>query len=269
MSQLLRDAIGRVDAVRRDLARVKAEHINSEKDKQLVRSFVDEYFRIVRPSLAIFPALSAELERVDATLQELLLLSHRRSTVALYRKLLAHCKKSFVALDTQSLTQAQSISSSSERNGVDKRILETLQKLLPSAAAAYEQALLDLEGTARKSYRGPATDLREALRETLDHLAPDAAVTKQPGFKAEPNTHGPTMKQKIRYVLSMRGVSRTLSETSERAADAVDEAVGAFVRSVYSRTSLSTHTPTDRDEVLRIRDWVRVVMCELLEVRAA
>lgn len=95
----------------------------------------------------------------------------------------------------------------------------------------------------------------------------DHEVRKQPGFKLDSNTSGPTMKQKVRHLLSSRGVSRTLAETPERAADAVDEVVGAFVRSVYSRSSLSTHTPTDRDEVLRVRDWVRVVMCELLQIR--
>ncbi|MBI3603805.1 MAG: hypothetical protein HY205_05085 [Nitrospirae bacterium] len=268
MLQLLRDAIGRVEALQRELSRLKAAHVNSETDKQAIRAVVDEYFRSIRPSIAIYPALAGELGYVDSTLQNILLLSHRRSTVAAYRKLLGQCKKALVALDTLALTQAHHPSNAAQKGGVDGRILETLQRLLPSAAAAYEQALLDLE-QKRISYRGPATDLREALRETLDHLAPDVAVTKQQGYKVEPNTNGPTMKQKVRYVLLSRGMSRTLTEPSERAADAVDEAVGAFVRSVYSRSSLSTHTPTDRDEVLRIRDWVRVVMCELLEIRGA
>ena len=56
-------------------------------------------------------------------------------------------------------------------------------------------------------------------------------------------------------------------QSPETAAEAVDELVGAFVRSVYSRSSVSTHTPTDRSEILRIRDWVRLALCELLEVR--
>lgn len=266
MIQLLSDAIGRVEALQRDLSRVKAKHVNSETDKGAIRSVIDDYFRSIRPSIAIYPALRSDLDTVDGCLQEVLSLSHRRTPVNAYKRLLAKCKASLVALESLSLTQSRAEATVSNKNSVDGKIIETLGRLLPSAAAAYKQALADLENSQRTSYRGPAADLRESLRETLDHLAPDGAVTKQPGFKLEPNTTGPTMKQKVRYILSSRGISRTLSETSERAADAVEEAVGAFVRSVYTRSSLSTHTPTDRNEVLRIRDWVRVVLCELLEI---
>lgn len=267
MIQLLRDAIGRVETLQRDLTRLKAKHVNSETGKVAIRTLVDDYFRSIRPSIAIYPALRGELEAVDNCLQEVLLLSHRRTPVGAYKRLLSNCKASLISLESQSLMQAQPESVVSQSNSVDANIVETLCRLLPSAAASYEQALHDLEDTQRKSYRGPATDLREALRETLDHLAPDEPLMKQSGFKLEPNATGPTMKQKARYILASRGLSRTLSETPERAVDAVEEAVGAFVRSVYTRSNLSTHTPTDRNEVLRIRDWVRVVMCELLEIR--
>ena len=266
MIQLLRDAIGRVEALQRELARLKAKHVNSETDKSAIRSLVDDYFRATRPSISIYPGLRTRLDEVDGFLQQVLSLTHRRTPVTLYRRLLQSCKAALVSLESLSLTEARP-SAGTEQNTVDGRIIETLSSLVPSAASAYRQVLADLGDTQRTSYRGPATDLREALRETLDHLAPDHDVTKQPGFKLETGTNGPTMKQKVRHVLSSRGLSRTLAETPERAADAVDEAVGAFVRSVYSRSSLSTHTPTDRDEVLRVRDWVRVVMCELLQIR--
>lgn len=266
MIQLLRDAIGRVEALQRDLSRLRAKHVNLETHKDAIRSLVDKYFRVTRPSISIYPALRTRLEEVDNCLQEVLSLTHRRTPVTVYRKLLQSCKAALVSLESLSLTQVQP-GAGSTQNDVDSRILETLNSLVASAASAYRQALADLADTRRSSYRGPATDLREALRETLDYLAPDHQVTKQPGFKLDVGASGPTMKQKVRHVLSSRGVSRTLADTPERAADAVEEAVGAFVRSVYSRSSLSTHTPTDRDEVLRVRDWVRVVMCELLQIR--
>lgn len=242
--------------------------MNSDTEKSAVREFVDHYFRSVRPAAAVFPIVGGYLSDADESLQELLALSHRRSAVSAYRKCLARCKKALIAADTSSLLESQSRSGQTGGNNVDQQILTTLKRLLPSAASSYEQALLDLK-EQRLSYRGPATDLREALRELLDHLAPDEAVVKQQGFKLEPNTSGPTMKQKVRYILSQRGVSRTLSEPSERAASAVDEAIGTFVRSIYTRSNVSTHTPTDRDEVLRISDWVRVALCEILEIRAA
>src|SRR5690606_26559968 len=132
-------------------------------------------------------------------------------------------------------------------------------------AMSYEQALIDLRTEDRLSWRGPATDLREALREVLDKLAPDDEVKAAPGFKPEPDARGPTMKQKVRYVLRNRRVSKSISEPTENAATAVDEALGAFVRSVYTRSSVSTHTSTSRGEALRVLDLVRVVLCELLE----
>lgn len=267
MIQLLRDAIGQVEALQKDLSRMKAKQVNSETDKSAIRAVVDDYFRTKRPSIAIYPSLRPLLDKIDSSLQQILVLSHRRTPVGTYRRLLSKCKATLISIESMSLTEAQPTTNNPMENDIDGIILTTLAKLLPSAAASYEQALTDLNSTQRKSYRGPATDLREALRETLDHLAPDDTVTKKPGFKLEPNTTRPTMKQKVRYILASRGQSQTLTETSERAADAIEEAVGSFVRSVYSRSSYSTHTPTDRNEVLRIRDWVRVVMCELLAIR--
>jgi hypothetical protein len=61
-------------------------------------------------------------------------------------------------------------------------------------------------------------------------------------------------------------VSRTAMQTPEAAVEAVEEAVGSFVRSVYTRSSVSTHTPTDRTEVSRVRDWVRAALRELLNI---
>lgn len=89
----------------------------------------------------------------------------------------------------------------------------------------------------------------------------------EPGFKLERDASGPTMKQKVRYILRKRGTSRTAMQSPETATQAVDEIVGTFVRSVYSRSSVSAHIPTDWNEILRIRDWVRAAFCELLEVR--
>ena len=75
------------------------------------------------------------------------------------------------------------------------------------------------------------------------------------------------MKQKVRYILRNRGQSKATAATTEDATAAIDEAMGTFVRSVYTRSAVSTHTPTDRSEVMRLRDLVRVVLGELLEAR--
>src|SRR5205823_1474125 len=82
----------------------------------------------------------------------------------------------------------------------DKRIIETLSELLPTAALSYQQAIADLADDSRVSFRGPALELRETLRTTLDHLATDDAVTAEDNYVQEKDRHGPTMKQKVRFI---------------------------------------------------------------------
>jgi Predicted pPIWI-associating nuclease len=152
-------------------------------------------------------------------------------------------------------------------DGVDLRIVETLRSVVPSAGLSYAQALYDLQSDSCLSWRGPAADLREALRETLDYLAPDDEVAAMAGYRQDPNVNGPTMKQKVHFVLKKRGASKAFTEPAEAATEAIDSTIGTFVRSVYTRSNVSTHTPTQKAEVARTRDFVRVVLCELLEIR--
>jgi hypothetical protein len=222
----------------------------------------ESYFNDVRPSLREAPDSTQHRDVVDAAMKDLLALCHKRGSVEKYKQLLRTAKGHLIHLDTGLVVRSEE---ADVRTTKDIAIVTTLRALLPSAAASYEQALADLAAATRLSWRGPATDLREALRETLDHLAPDADVVGSAGYKAEPNTSGPTMKQKVRYILKNRGRSKAASATTEDATIAIDEAIGAFVRSVYTRSSVSTHTPTDKREVVRILDLVRVVLGELLE----
>ena len=156
--------------------------------------------------------------------------------------------------------------SAGRRTATDQLIIETLRQVCPSAAAAYSQALADLGAEERESWRGPATELREALRETLDVLAPDDEITKQPGFRFEQDAHRPTMKQKVRYILKKREIPSGAMAVPENAVQGVEDILGGITRSVYNRSSISTHTPTDKKEVVRVHAWVRLVLCDLLEV---
>lgn len=174
-----------------------------------------------------------------------------------------------IAIDAQVVSSTAFAANQHKSHSVDLQIVGTLQSIVPSAALSYQQAVSDLQGATRLSWRGPATDLREALRETLDYLAPDEDVKAISGYKQEPNTSGPTMKQKVRFVLKNRGASKAVSAPTESAIDGVEESLGTFIRSVYTRSSVSTHTPTDKTEVLRVRDLVRVVLVELLEIHSA
>ncbi len=256
-----------------DLERLR-KSLNTERGRQLqsvakraaLRSLVETYFRSIRPELTKSGLVESALASVDAEMQDMLALCHKHGSVKTYKTILQSIKQYLVQVDS-GLISANPPAQGSQRAPVDVRIVSTLKDLLPGAALSFEQALTDLDEEERLSWRGPATDLREALRETLDHLAPDKDVESAPGYKQEVGTSGPTMKQKVRFILRNRGKSKAVSATAEEAATSVDEAIGSFVRSVYTRSAVSTHTPSDKTEVLRILDLVRVALCELLEVR--
>jgi hypothetical protein len=248
------------------LRSVRAAQVERIDVKSATRDAADYYFRGVRESLVQGGVSDAVISECDTLAHELLAATHKKAATATYRAKVKSLHKLVIDAEKVLLLSTSGSPSLAALDPTDARIVETLKALLPSAALSYEQATLDLRQESRLSWRGPATDLREALRETLDHLAPDKDVTAQTGFKLEAGTSGPTMKQKVRFILKNRGVSKGAMDTPEAAVVAVDEAVGTFVRSVYTRSSISTHTPTDRAEVIRIRDWVRVALCELLAI---
>jgi hypothetical protein len=266
MLELVRDLEQRLAGLEKTLRGVRSARVDRSDIRATTRDAIDFYFRVVREALANSGVSDEVLDSCDRIAHDLLEATHRRVATATYRTLLKSFHRG--ALDAEKVVLLASKRSQVEHvlDPTDKRIVDTLNGLLPSAALSYEQAILDLSQSTRLSWRGPATDLRESLRETLDHLAPDKDVSSQPGFKLESGTSGPTMKQKVRFILRKRGVSKAAMDTPEAAVAAVDDAVGTFVRSVYTRSSVSTHTPTDRSEVLRIRDWVRVALCELLAI---
>jgi hypothetical protein len=267
MSQVLRTYIQEVEKARKDLNRVNGQ-LQSQKRRDDLRLLVERYFSEVRPTLVSKQEQDESIKLIDDRMQELLVLCHKKSMGKRYQEILAHAKGFLIAVDSEAVAAAGQVADKKGMEVVDTQIIGTLQSIVPSAALSYEQATADIHSAKRMSWRGPATDLREALRETLDHLAPDKDVKAMPGYKQDASTDGPTMKQKVRYILRNRGASKAVSGPAEEAVDAVEEAVGSFVRSVYTRSNVSTHTPTDKTEVLRVRDLVRIVLCELLEIHA-
>jgi hypothetical protein len=260
----VRTLMGRVHRLDRDVRPLKGKQVFRAALRQEARDIVDSYFREHREHFVIGGLKN--IEELDARMHQLLETAQRHSIAATYRSVLKALDRQLYDSEKSALLVG-SAGNQNRHDPVDVLILATLSSLLPSAARSYEQALSDLRTPARLSWRGPAADLREALREALDHLAPDEAVVAQPGFKLEKDTTGPTMKQKVRHILRSRGLSKSAMQSPEAATETVDEIVGTFVRGVYTRSSVSTHTPTDRNEILRLRNWVRVALCELLEVR--
>jgi hypothetical protein len=123
---------------------------------------------------------------------------------------------------------AKSVARKETERGIDPQILIKLQGVSSSAAASYEQAILDLGDESRKSMRGTAAELREALREVLDSLAPDSAVMHEPGFKLEEGRKEPTMRQKARFVLRSRRFPKADLENTEKAVSIIEELVASL-----------------------------------------
>lgn len=269
MTSPLKSFIDCIESRRKRLVALskKQKQIHSQSERDSIKKLAECYFSEVRPAVIPNNKQTPSIAQIDSLMQKLLELSHRKCSPLAYSNTLASAKRALIQLEISEISASAVASAPEIIRDVDQQIASTLDSILPSASSAYRQALTDMHQETRMSWRGPATDLREAMRETLDYLAPDKEVTAMPGYKAEPNTSGPTMKQKVRFILKKRDMSKGQIESTEVAVAAIDEMLGAFVRSVYTRSSVSTHTATSRDEVIRIRDLVRVVLQELLEIR--
>jgi hypothetical protein len=258
----------RVEALHRELAQSKTVKVNSEAARENARALVQHYFRTVRPELVALKLPDEVIGAIDPAAQELLRLANGRNRRQSYRKVLAQLRSARTVVELQreqSLGSAVAASSS----GIEKLVLETLNRLVPTAALSYEQAVLDLRGPTRLSYRGAAVELRECVREVLDHLAPDSDVVKAAGFKLEKDTTRPTMRQKAAFILRARGVGKTVASAPQDAVHAIEQGAAALARSVYTRSSVSTHTATTREEVLNIKLYAESVLAELLQLHSS
>jgi len=239
--------------------------VTSPKTLELARGVVQEYFKAVRPIAEDGGIQPTVLSRTDTIMQDFLKYVQQKANSA---TLAETCSVAVSCLDELELA-IMKLPAGVAHHVSDARcrqVLDTLRSLCPAAASSYEQGLLDLRAGERTSWRGTAVEFREALREVLDMMAPDADVRAQPGFKLEPDTTGPTMKQKVVHVLRSRGASAKLEESGAHTANIVDELVGGFVRSVYGQSARATHSPAGKTEAQRIREYVTLALSELLEV---
>jgi Predicted pPIWI-associating nuclease len=264
--QALGNIDGEVKSLQRLVSGVKAKHVNKKETIEAFRSFVYRYFSDIRPELLQVIGEPARLADLDVEMQELLRCTQRRASVSDYRFRLKQARNALSAIELLTVS-ARSFGPDQVADGRDQAVLDSLKRICEAAATSYEQALIDLADANRKSWRGTSVEFREALREVLDTLAPDDAVTKQPGFKQEPNTKGPTMKQKGVFILRSRRPRDPEIKAFSDAINVIEELVGKLVRSVYTRSSVAVHIQMSRDEAVRIRDYVTLVLTELLEIK--
>jgi predicted pPIWI-associating nuclease len=255
------------DALRPRILASSAININADVLRNRVRLFVQAYFRNVRPELINVGIADDVLASLDVHMQRLIELSQGRNAKTTYVRTLRSVQqeRTRVLSVRERLIGERSVRLSIRHGERESRILETLAVMLPDSARSYEQALLDLRDRARTSWRGTAVELREAVREVLDHLAPDTSVMAEAGFKLEKDRKAPTMKQKATFVLRSRGLSASRRRNPQEAVTIVDELTASFVRSIYERGSATTHGSPTWEDIDRLLMYVNVVLVELLE----
>lgn len=244
---------------------IKSKQLGSTSVKDEIKAFVKAYFEVLQSD---FKNLNISTEELDSSMQALITLANAKALTSKYKTFLKKIKTSLVAIESIGSYTTRNKNTKTINNGYESAILSILNQIVPAVGNSYQQVMNDLSST-RISYRGTVAEMREVLRETLDYLAPDNEVTKMKGFKLGKDTTGPTMKQKVRYVLGNRGKSATAIKSPEDAAYIVDEGVERLVRSTYNRGSLSAHTATsDKAEASQIKMYLDTVLCELLEIHS-
>lgn len=261
--------IGSLRTLSRQIKSSGVQHVNSDSLKKKIRLFVKSYFEIVRIEML---QDNLEVAALDEQMQILLSLANARTRVSSYNDLLSSIERSLGALELQQMITksnrlAQNSHTVTSMNiiGQDKKIIDVLSKILPTVALSYQQIIFDIS-QSRISYKGTAAEQREILREVLDYLAPDSEVMSALGFRLEKDRTTPTMKQKVRFILKNRNKSQSAIEVPENATSVVDESIAKLARATYNRGSLSTHTATEKTEVLNLKRYLDSVLCELLEI---
>lgn len=262
--------VKKIDAFNFALNKSKAVNVNSQILIDQGKEIVQVYFREVRPKLSEIKYDSNFINFLDKEFQKLLSLTNGRNLKTSYKKILSDIGKTKSDVETNlELAYSQNNNESNKYllfSGVEKLIISTLAKLVPSAALSYEQAINDFSDDNRISFRGTGTELREAVREVLDCLAPDDVVVKSEGFKLEKDRSKPTMKQKAKFILKSRKISKTSLNAPQDTIEIIENNAASLARSVYERGSLSTHIATSKAEVLQLKLYVDSILAELLEI---
>ena len=234
------------------------------------RALAQTYFRTVKPELDGL-GIPEDVQRLDAKFQELLALANLPSTIGKFKRVTNGIRTLRPEIEVKvELAASKRLSRTGLFGGtpspIEQAIIETLDNLVPGAAASYRQALGDFRDHRRLSFRGTASELRECVREVLDHLAPDEEVVNVPNFRLEPNQAKPTMRQKARFILKARRVADGGRQVPEDMIVVIDESVASLPRSLYNQGSLSTHISQTRGQVAQLKVYTDAVLAELLQL---
>lgn len=148
-------------------------------------------------------------------------------------------------------------------SGRDADILARLRRQSPALADSFEQALRDLNDHTRLSYVGPAGEVREVMRATVQLLAPDEEIRKQPWFKGIPqgNKTNPSQTERTRYAVQQRKGDKDQARHIDQLAD---ELVGQIGRQTYKSGSGALHAGAMQAKVRKLTGWVFAILDEIL-----
>jgi hypothetical protein len=246
------------------VSRTRGKTVEPERVRLLAKSVALVYYESVRPELDVVKERAGLVDEIDFVIAAILQLStaarEKTAYVGQLNELRPYIQEAMVCV-MKARGTPRLVLSLTERG-----ILDTLKRMLPTTALSYEQVLRDVTEGQRVSWRGPGTELREVLREVMDHLAPDDQVMAAPGFQLEPELKRPTQKQKVRFILKARKSKSGALAVSEASVNTFEEGIATLARSTYQRGAVSTHTPTDGAEIRKLKGYVDALLVELLEV---
>lgn len=134
-----------------------------------------------------------------------------------------------------------------------------------SLGNSYMQVRSDLDDPTRTSWAGTAHEIREILATLLRLKAPDSEVKAKPWYRPEPNTSGPTQKQRVRYILQELGGGSKQVEVAEQIS-MIEDKIGDLVRATYSRASDAAHRMKGRTEAKRLLRYFEAFAHDLLNL---
>jgi len=265
------DALTALDQVSEDTAKlasavisVRAKTIQPAIAQPISRDIARRYFEFVRLELSLVQNRAGLVEEIDFVLQNLLQLATAPREKEAYLGQISEIRPYFLEA-TIDLMKARG-SPRLVLSPTEHSILDTLERMLPVSAASYEQALLDVSKGNRVSWRGTATELREVLREVIDHLAPDDKVLASTNFQLEQGQTLPTQRQKVRFILRARKSNSASFAVAEGSLNTAEESVATLARSTYRRGSASTHAMANPSEVRNLKRYVDALIAEQLEI---
>jgi hypothetical protein len=252
-----------VSTFEKRLSNSRSNSVSGQAIQPITGAIARIYFDSVRPELELAKGRVGLVDEIDRVIQAMLGLATAPREKAAHLHQVNDLKSYLLeaTFDLMKSKGARLVLSPLERS-----ILETLTALLATTATSYEQALRDIAHGNRASWRGTALELREVLRDVIDHLAPDEMVIASTGFRLEEGQSRPTQKQKVRYVLRARRSSSAARELAEASLERIDEAVAALARSAYKSGSASTHVGASITEIRNLKRYVDALLGELLEI---